>query len=221
MHFKILTRLHPPNRDPVFLKCFSQILTMSKPFEPTATCQLLYLYVRSMKESQVCVSIYQPFTQKGILLKRYEKLSPKKKLIFSCKAHSTLSYKCIMEKTSCLRTAVTSLSLFLFGPTQQVVAISLVMAASPMPQLVWGTGLMLPKCFASEQCPKPHESPTATFGRWQKRILLIDTSVFDLRVHPDKEWGGAVASAATDMNCHCPSVWWCLSDFCQEPELSF
>lgn len=110
MHFKILTRLHPPNRDPRFLKRSSQVLTMSKLFEPTAICQLLYLYVRSMKESQVYVSIYQPFIQKGTLLRTYEKLSPKKKLIFSCKAHSTSSHKMdkgIMEKTSCLRIAVT------------------------------------------------------------------------------------------------------------------
>lgn len=51
MCFKILTRLHPPSRDPVFLKHSSQILTMSMPFEPTATCQLLYLYVKNMKGS--------------------------------------------------------------------------------------------------------------------------------------------------------------------------
>lgn len=55
-----------------------------------------------MKESQVCVSIYQPFIQKWTLLRMYEKLSPKKKLIFSCKMD-----KGIMEKTSCLRIAVT------------------------------------------------------------------------------------------------------------------
>lgn len=78
------------------------------------------------------------------------------------------------------------LSLFSFGPTQQVVTISLVMAARPMPQLVQGTGQMLSKCFASVQCPKPSESPIAAFGRWQKS-LLVDISVLELRVHPDKE----------------------------------
>lgn len=55
---------------------------MSKPFEPTATCQLLYLYVKTMKESQVYVTIYQPLMQKGTLLKMYEKLSPPKKAYF-------------------------------------------------------------------------------------------------------------------------------------------
>lgn len=193
---------------------------MSKPFEPTATWLLLNLYVKSMKESQVYVTICQPFTQKGTLLRMFKKLPPKKKLIFSCKARTTSSHnKGIMEETICLRISVTFYSH----------CSSLVPCSRLLPSLWWW--LPAPchswykeqdrcslKCFASVQCPKPSESLTAAFSRWQKG-LLIDTSVIELRVHGDKEWGGAVASAAADMNCHCPSVCQCLQDFCQETEL--
>lgn len=78
--FKILTRLCPLNRESVFLKSSSQTLTVRKPFEHTSTCQLLYLYVKSLKEPQVGVTIYQPFTEKVTLLRMYEKLFPKKSL---------------------------------------------------------------------------------------------------------------------------------------------
>lgn len=120
-----------------------------------------------------------PFTtQKGTLLRRFEKLSPLKKLIFSCKAHTAPNHKLdkgIMEETSCLRTAVIFHSHCspLVQVTQQVVTISLVMVARPMPQLVQGTGQMLSKCFASVQCPKPSKSPTATSGRWQKTVSSL------------------------------------------------
>jgi len=60
--FKILTGLYPPNRDPVSLKNFSQILIMSKPFEPATACQLLYLYVKRVSELHVCMTVSQPFT---------------------------------------------------------------------------------------------------------------------------------------------------------------